>query len=132
MGHKPIAEIQFADYIFPAFASLGGFTVSVNVAQFGSYDGPPADFVLQVYFQQITASQQVRNALGLAGFSKATLPEKGKSASVSAAVRSEDLGYTVWDGVSGAHKFVVEPGQYTLFACRSSCDCPLNTTVTVP
>ena len=108
------------------------FDVSVDVAVHGSYTGAPTAATVQVYFQQTTASLQVRNSLNLAGFAKVWVGGPGAKTTAVVSVRVEDLGYTVWDGITGSHEYITQPGEYTLHACRSSCDCVLSKTVSLP
>ena len=107
------------------------FKVTVTVTEEGAYAGPPAGFVMQIYFLQVSASKQVRNALMLGGFEK-VVAGRGTPTEVTVSVRAEDMGYTVWDGDTNAHSLVTEEGEYRFFACRSACDCALNATVTMP
>lgn len=49
-------------------------------------------------------------------------------------MQADALGYTVYDPMAAGkdnHPRIVEAGEYRLLACRSECDCQLNTTVTV-
>ena len=53
---------------------------------------------------------------------------------VEVTVTAEELGYTVFEPMKGGadnHPRVVDSGEVRLLACRSECDCPLNTTITV-
>lgn len=54
--------------------------------------------------------------------------------SVQVDIQAEALGYTVFEPMAAGkdnHPFVVESGLYRLLACRSECDCQLNTTISV-
>ena len=115
-------------------SAAGAFIVKVTVADPAAYK-PEGATVVQVYAAPLSASRtgQVRYKKTLVGFTKANVAADGET-EVEVEVRAEELGYTVFKPMeSGAdnHPRVVEPGQYRLLACRSECDCQLNTTVTV-
>ena len=117
-----------------ARSAAGAFIVKVTVADLAAYK-PEGATVVQVYAAPLSASRtgQVRYKKTLVGFTKANVAADGET-EVEVEVRAEELGYTVFKPMeSGAdnHPRVVEPGQYRLLACRSECDCQLNTTVTV-
>ena len=112
----------------------GELTVTVTVKDLAAFT-PTGATVVQVYAAPISASRtgRVRYKKMLVGFQKASVAANGET-KVAVTVRADELGYTVHDPMApGAenHPWVVEPGEYRLLACRSECDCQLNTTVTV-
>jgi hypothetical protein len=131
------------------------FPATSNHTSGGSFAGASA-VVVQVYYSRLsTSSVGVRYKKMLAGFTKAWIGGTSDAAAgmntgmtsmqdragngtgdvadevVTVSVRVDDLGSTVVDNIRGTHDWVVEPGEYMLLACRSECDCPLNTTITI-
>ena len=114
--------------------ATGTLTVTVTVKDLAAFT-PAGATVVQVYAAPLSASRtgQVRYKKMLVGFEKAAVAANGET-KVTVSVEADDLGYTVYDAMaSGAenHPWVVESGEYRLLACRSECDCQLNTTITV-
>eukprot|EP01064_Diplonema_japonicum_P020560 TRINITY_DN3014_c9_g1_i1.p1 TRINITY_DN3014_c9_g1~~TRINITY_DN3014_c9_g1_i1.p1 ORF type:complete len:825 (+),score=158.14 TRINITY_DN3014_c9_g1_i1:60-2477(+) len=107
------------------------FTVTVDVTEVQPYVTPSGTFTLQIYFSQSTASRQVRDRLNLLGFGKEHIVSSGSPTSFIVSLDADDLGYTVWNPTDNTHPYGVEKGSYVLYACYSSCHCPLNLTVTV-
>ena len=69
----------------------------------------------------------------LVGFTKASIAADTDTV-VRVEVRADEMGYTVFRPMASGldnHPRVLEAGQYRLMACRSECDCQLNTTITV-
>ena len=103
------------------------FILSVGVTEVIKY--PKIGTVsIQIYYSQLSVSKRVRDVSNLAGFTKALISSSG---TVKITIPVDDIGYTVWDGTTGKHTYTVDPGQYKLFACFSSCECGHNVTVTV-
>ena len=112
----------------------GKLTVSVAVTDLAHFL-PSSSTVVQIYAAPLSASRtgQVRYKKMLAGFTKAAIAATGTT-TVAVEVSADELGGTVYEPMkAGAqnHPWVVESGEYRLLACRSECDCQLNTTVTV-
>jgi beta-glucosidase len=137
--------LSFSNYSFASMAVTGtvtggkspsgNLTVSITVRDLLSHS-PSGSTVVQVYAAPLSASRtgQVRYKKTLVGFTKAAIAATGTT-TVEVVVWAEELGYTVLEPMLGGadnHPRLVEGGEYRLLACRSECDCPLNTTVTVP
>ena len=104
--------------------------ISVIVSETKRFE-PAGAAVVQLYFSPLSASRTntVRYKKALAGFEKARV---SGSANVTVTLSVEDLGYTLWDPIKNTHDWVVDPGQYLLLACQSSCDTScVNATLTV-
>ena len=89
--------------------------------------------VVQVYYSPLSTSrsQLVRYKRMLAGFAKVHVPPPPGKVRAAVTLRVQDLGYTVYDPITNTKAWTVDPGEYRLWICRSSCDCPLNMTFTV-
>ncbi|KAF2203558.1 glycoside hydrolase [Delitschia confertaspora ATCC 74209] len=96
-------------------------TVSVNITNKSKVDGKE---VVQVYVQDMIASVAVPN-IQLKAFKK-VLVKAGKTEQVDLSLNVADWG--VWDMKM---KYVVEPGEFTVWAGSSSKDLRGNATVTV-
>jgi beta-glucosidase len=117
-----------------ASRAAGSLTVTVAVKDLVGFR-PEGSAVVQIYAAPLSASRtgQVRYKKTLVGFSKARIAATGET-TVDVRIDADELGYTVFDPMeAGAdnHPWVVESGEYRLLACRSECDCQLNTTITV-
>lgn len=95
--------------------------VSVEVTNNSTVDGTE---VVQVYVQDVIASVVVPNKL-LKGFAKVPIAA-GATETVQVEIKVADLG--LWDA---RLKYVVEPGNFTVFVGSSSGDLRGNATLTV-
>lgn len=96
-------------------------TATVQVTNNSTRDGTE---VIQLYVKDLISSVVVPN-IQLKGFSKVEI-KAGKTATVSIPVPVKDLG--LWDI---RMKYVVEPGDFTVFVGSSSADLRSNATFTV-
>jgi beta-glucosidase len=96
-------------------------TATVNVKNNGTMDGKE---VVQFYVQDVLASVAVPN-VQLKGFKKVEI-KAGESADVSVDLAVSDWG--LWDVKM---KYVVEPGEFVIWAGSSSLDLRGNATVTL-
>jgi beta-glucosidase len=93
-------------------AASGSVDVTVEVENTGSREG---DEVVQIYIRDLVASR-VRPVKELKGFQRVTL-QPGERRALTFRLTREELGF-----YNTAMQFVVEPGQFKVFAGRSSAD----------
>lgn len=96
-------------------------TVSVDVTNNSTRDGTE---VVQLYIKDLIASVTVPN-IQLKGFSKVAI-KAGATETVKIDLDVGEIG--LWNIEM---KYVVEPGNFTIFTASSSLDLRLNTTLTV-
>jgi beta-glucosidase len=93
-------------------APTGSVDVTVDVENTGRREG---DEVVQIYMRDLVASR-VRPVKELKGFQRVTL-QPGERRTLTFKLTREELGF-----YNTAMQFVVEPGQFKVFAARSSAD----------